>query len=210
MSRTAINAACKCQLRPAAKAVLKELAWFADDAGENIWPSVQTLADRTGLSRRAVQQLLRKLEEAGAIQALGSRLGGRHRTTRYRMDFGWLEASAKTVNSNRPFAPQDSGENRNGEPQNNERANGSTENSESGSPEQKEHEYEQKKEPLSFKTERRQATSYEHQRLQQKARVSLCKSMPSRLSKEQLANRRVDLRRQAEEAARKYASGQER
>jgi pyocin large subunit-like protein len=208
MSRTAINAACKCQVRPTAKAVLKELAWFADDAGENIWPSVKTLAERTGLSRRAVQKLLRELEHMGAIQALGSRLGGRHKTTRYRMDFGWLEASAKTANGNRPFVPQNSGEKRNGEPQNSKRANGSAENSEPRSPEQKEHEYEQKKKPLSFKTERRQATSYEYQQLQQKARkISSSKSMPCHLTKEQLANRRLDLRRQAEEAARKYASG---
>lgn len=209
MSKIAFNAACGCNLRHSTKAVLKEMAWFADDVGENIWPSVQTLANRTGLSRKGVQKLLRELEQVGAIQALGSRLGGRGRTTRYRIDFRWLQASAKTANGIRPFVPQVASKNRNGEPQNNERANGSAEKSEPRSPEQKEHEYEQKKEPISFKAERRQATSYEHQRLRQKARVSLCKSMPSGLSKEQLANRRVELRRQAEEAATKYANGGE-
>ncbi len=208
MSTIAYNLACRCNLRPPTKAVLKEMGWFADDAGENIWPSVQTLAERTGLTRRAVQELLRELEKAGAIQALGSRLGGRHRTTHYRMDFGWLKENAQTANRVRPFPPQDTCENRNSEPRDDERANGNTENSEPSSPEHKEHEYEQGKKPLSLKTERRSATSYEYQRLEQKVRKSsLYKSMPSQLSKEQLAKRKIDLQRQAEEVARRFGYG---
>ena len=184
------------------------MAWFADHAGENIWPSVQTLADRTGLSRRGVQKLLRELEQAGAIHGLGSRLGGRRKTTHYRMDFGWLEANAQTANRIRPFVPQNPGENGNGELQNNQRANGKAENGEPRSPEHKEHEYEQKKEPSSIKTGRRQATSYEYQRTQQKVRkIALCKSIPSQLNKTQLEARRVELLRQADEVARSRASG---
>lgn len=208
MSKTAYNSACGCNLRHPKKAVLKELAWFANDEGENIWPSVRTLAQRTGLTRRAVQKLLRELEEAGTIHAVGSRLGGRSKTTHYRMDLGWLEANAQTANRIRPFVPQHAGENRNGEPQSNERANCSAENSEPRSPEHKEHEYEQKKEPSSIKTERRQAASYEYQRSQQKIRaVSRGKSMPSPLNKAQLEVRRVELRHQAEEVARSFATG---
>ena len=186
------------------KAILKELAWYANDTGGDIWPSVQTLADRTSLSRRGVQKLLRELERRGAIQAIGSRLGGRRKTTHYRMDLGWLEANAQTANRIRPFVRQDAGENRNGEPPNSERANGSAENSEQSSPDHKEHEYEQKKEPSSSKTERRPATSYEYQRLQQQAqKISSSKSIPSQLSKAQLEARRVQLRHQAEEVGRK-------
>ena len=69
MSKAAYNVACLCRLRPPAKAVLKDLAWFADNQGENAWPSVRTLAERTGFSRRAVQKILRELEKLGAIQA---------------------------------------------------------------------------------------------------------------------------------------------
>jgi DNA-binding transcriptional MocR family regulator len=181
VSRTAYNSACRCNLRRSMKAVLKELAWYGNDEGGDIWPSVRTLADRTRLSRKGVQKLLRELERRGAIQAVGSRLGGRSKTTHYRMDLGWLEANAQT-------------------------ANGSAENSEPRSPEHKEHEYEQKKEPSSIKTERRQATSYEYQRLQQKARkIALSKPIPSQLSKAQLEVRRVELRHQAEEVARSFA-----
>jgi DNA-binding transcriptional ArsR family regulator len=107
MSKAIYNAACGCGIRHPTKAVLKELAWFADDDGKNIWPSVTTLAERTGLSRRAVQKLLRDLEQTGAIDAEGSRLGGRvrggrGRATRYRINLGWLEENAKTAKKGRP------------------------------------------------------------------------------------------------------------
>ncbi len=209
MSKTVYNAACGCNLRHPAKAVLKEMAWFADDEGEEIWPSVLTLAGRTGLTRRAVQKLLRELEEVGAIQAVGSRLGGRRKTTHYRMNLDWLKARTKTANSSRPFPPQDTDKKRNGERQNNETANKSAENSELRSPEHKEHENEKKQEVPSIKTRRPQATSYEHQRLRQKIRtVSSRKSVPSPLSPAQLEIRRVELRRQAEEVARKCTGGE--
>ena len=60
MSKNVYNAAAACNLRHPPKAVLKELAWFADDDGQEIWPSVELLAARTGLSRRAIQQQLRR------------------------------------------------------------------------------------------------------------------------------------------------------
>ena len=50
------------------KLVLLKLADCADDAGANAYPGVQTLGDCCGLSRRAVQYVLRKLEEAGLIE----------------------------------------------------------------------------------------------------------------------------------------------
>ena len=50
------------------KLVLLKLADCADDAGANTYPSVQTLGSCCGLSRRAVQYVLRKLEDAGLIE----------------------------------------------------------------------------------------------------------------------------------------------
>src|ERR1039458_10670073 len=92
VSKSVYNLACGCgSLRHPAKALVKERAWFADAAGQSIWPSVHTLAERTGLSRRAIQKHLRKLEEVSAIRALGSRLGGQHKTTRYSIDLGRSE-----------------------------------------------------------------------------------------------------------------------
>ena len=120
MSKAAYNVARRCQLRPPAKAVLKELAWYANDEGENAWPSVRTLAERTGFSRRTVQKILRELEGLGAIQAVGNRLGGRHRTTRYRLVWEWVEARCKAQK---------------GERDDRKRANGSARKGERGSPE---------------------------------------------------------------------------
>lgn len=209
MSKTPYNAACGCNLRHPAKAVLKELAWFADDEGQNIWPSVQTLADRTGLTRRAVQKLLRQLEEAGAIQAIGSRLGGRRKTTRYRMDLDWLRAKAETANRLRPFVLQNVGANRNDEPRNNERANGSAENSESRSPKQNEHEYEQNSKTLSEKRKEPQSKPYEVQRAHQALRsFGRQHSFQAQLSKKEIQERRAFLRSQLVKLAERASSGE--
>jgi hypothetical protein len=53
-------------LVPSARLVLLSLADHADDAGE-CWPSQATIADRTGLSVRAVRKYLAELEDKGLI-----------------------------------------------------------------------------------------------------------------------------------------------
>ena len=184
MSKAAYNVACKALLPAPEKAVLKELAWFANDAGENTWPSVRYQAERTGFSRRGVQKILRRLEGKGAIEAIGSRLGGRHRTTRYRLVPAWFEANCE----------------RKGEREDTERANESAQKSELGSPEQKDHEYEQKSKSLSDKRKEPQALSYEQQRTLQAAKSAIRqKSFPRGLTSQQLQDRRALLRRQASE-----------
>ena len=207
MSKAAYNAASACCLRHPAKAVLKEMAWFANEEGGSIWPSVDTLADRTGLTRRSVQKILRRLENAGAIQAQGSRLGGRHGSTRYRIDLGWVERNTERANHVRPFGiNQQNTHSKNGERHDAKRANAMTENSEPGSPEQKEHEYE-KKDTFStrtakyqqLRTEPKSAPSYEHQRFLYEIRKGgKSKSMPSLMTADQLQARRELLRAQAE------------
>jgi len=62
------------------KLVLLALADFANKGGV-AWPSILTLARKTGLSPRQVQRLLRKLEVAGDIKIEDG--GGRKRTHRY-------------------------------------------------------------------------------------------------------------------------------
>jgi hypothetical protein len=195
----AYQAACGCNLRHPAKAVLKEMAWFADDAGQNIWPSVTTLSHRTGMSRRGVQKQLRALEQVGAIRTLGSRLGGRRKTTRYSIDLGWMEANAERANKLRPSSYDKSLRKQNGERQHSERANNQSENSESRSPEQKEQENEKNEVLHLLKTEKRQASSYEYQRLRQRIRKDSRElAMPSPMSKEELEARRLLLKNQAE------------
>jgi DNA-binding transcriptional MocR family regulator len=58
------------QLERAQKWVLIALAYHANDAGENAFPSVATLARETGLSVRTVHTHLRELERRGYISGL--------------------------------------------------------------------------------------------------------------------------------------------
>lgn len=202
MSKTVIQLAWRACLRPSAKAVLNAMAWFADDTGQSIWPSVNTLAQNTGYSRRAIQKLLRELEEAGVIRALGSRLGGKHKTTHYCIDLAWLEQNALRANPVRPSAPVNSaGNGQKGEPEAPETANGQTQNGELRSSEEKEHEYEKNLEPSPRRARetKKASPSYENQRLLQSIRKESRRfSMPSRLSVEASQDRRLELRRQAE------------
>ena len=51
--------------------VLLGMADHANDAGERIFPSVESLGHKARLSRRQVQRILRNLEAAGQIRQLG-------------------------------------------------------------------------------------------------------------------------------------------
>lgn len=64
--------------------LLLALADFADDNGERIFPSVATLAAKVRLSERAVQYLLRKLEQLRWLEVVVEG-GGRRRTRLYRI-----------------------------------------------------------------------------------------------------------------------------
>ncbi len=103
VSRDVYNAACKCPVRRTAKAVLLQLAWYADDNGENVWPKVSTIAERTSLTRRAVQKVLRELESQQIIFATGSRLRGRARSTHYCINLARLSFFVESANNIRPL-----------------------------------------------------------------------------------------------------------
>lgn len=65
------------------KYTLLALADYANDDGENVYPSVGTLARKTSLSPRTVQRHLRALEADGLIEAHAE--ARQHRPTTYRI-----------------------------------------------------------------------------------------------------------------------------
>ena len=67
-------------VRGNAKLVTLALANYANDKG-SAWPSVETLAKKTGLSKRQIQRLLPQIEKAGLLKITTG--GGRKRTHRY-------------------------------------------------------------------------------------------------------------------------------
>ncbi len=66
------------------KLVAIVLANFANDKG-SAWPSVETLAKMTGLSRRQIQRIVPQIEEAGLVKI--STGGGRKRTHKYQFTY---------------------------------------------------------------------------------------------------------------------------
>jgi hypothetical protein len=70
----------------APKAVLLVLARHARDDGFNPkCPSVQTIAEKAGMSDKCARNALRSLEADGWIEALGRKVGGRAMATNYRI-----------------------------------------------------------------------------------------------------------------------------
>jgi hypothetical protein len=141
MSKDVYIMASECHLRPALKAVLQQLAWFADPNGRNTYPSVETISGRTGLERRTVQKMLRELEAPRIICAVGSQRGGRGHSTRYEINMGKLRELKETAN-----CMNSSGRHKR-EPES-QRATATPKKSEQHSPEQQEHEKQQKANPV--------------------------------------------------------------
>jgi biotin operon repressor len=67
------------------KLVLLAMADHAQDDGTGCYPSVQRLATKTSLSRRGVQKISRRLEDAGFLVPSARIKGGRSLTTEYRI-----------------------------------------------------------------------------------------------------------------------------
>lgn len=90
-------------LRHPVKAVLKELAFMANDQGTEIYPSVATIARFVGLSERAVQKALRELERAMIAVPMNANRGGAHgRTNAYALDLTKLPPLSTGVNGVHP------------------------------------------------------------------------------------------------------------
>lgn len=88
---------------PTEQAVLLALADHADHNGENVRPSVELLAWKTGMSERGVQGILSRLRDRGVLVV--AKLARHHRATEYRIVLGALTAKAPLVRGARP-APQ--------------------------------------------------------------------------------------------------------
>lgn len=84
---------------PVVKLLAFVLADYANPEGDDIFPSIATLADQVGVSERTVQRHLERLQEIGFIKRVGNSRGGamrkdasgkrRGRTNRYRIDLEW-------------------------------------------------------------------------------------------------------------------------
>lgn len=69
------------------------LADHADDGGNNIFPSIKALAEKTRQSERTVQYQLRRMEESGWLMRVGYGNGGRSQTTEYRISPIWVKGA---------------------------------------------------------------------------------------------------------------------
>ena len=81
-------------LPSAAKLLLLKLADYGDDEGGNVFPSITTLADKTGISRRSVQRLLREFEQRQLIEI--ETKASRYSPTRYRINIWNLRGDTVT------------------------------------------------------------------------------------------------------------------
>jgi hypothetical protein len=62
---------------------------FADEdreTGAGVWPSLETVAAKTGLTTRAVSSNISRLVKAGYLVPISSRAGGRGHSVRYQID----------------------------------------------------------------------------------------------------------------------------
>ena len=87
--------------------VMLALADFANAKGENVYPSIRTLADMTRTSRSTVKRQLRALREQGLIaQARESRRG---QPTTYRIDVERLSSLPPVIGGSHNEPPTDTG-----------------------------------------------------------------------------------------------------
>ena len=68
------------------------LARYAQEDGSRIFPSVATLQQLTRqASRRTIQSHLARMRKGGFLVVVAGGMGGRSKTTRYRIDLDWLK-----------------------------------------------------------------------------------------------------------------------
>jgi len=90
------------------KAVMLKLTDCANDHGQNIYPSMTTIAEETHLSKRTVQRIMAQFEEDGLICLEGGELGGRKQTKHYTLNIEKLFALALEKKGDRqsPFTEE--------------------------------------------------------------------------------------------------------
>lgn len=85
MSIRVMNLVWKLNLPTHLRFVLLSLAKFSDDDGGSVFPSHQTIANLTGLSKRTVQRLIKRLIASGLLIIVRNVRGG-HRPRVYQID----------------------------------------------------------------------------------------------------------------------------
>lgn len=95
MSIRAIAAVFSADLPPRIKLLMLALGDAADDYGQSVYPSVASICQMTGYSRRQVQRLLRDAQARGVLEAVGIRRAGKSYAgnMEYRIQLGTLTAT---------------------------------------------------------------------------------------------------------------------
>lgn len=84
------------QVKGSMRLILLELAYYVDDEGKNAYPSMTTLADRSGITERHVQRCLKQLEEEGSIAVLRDKEPGKRPRNIYTIARPWNTAQMNT------------------------------------------------------------------------------------------------------------------
>ena len=94
-------------LPPHLRLVALALASFGEADGTRIFPSKDTLAQMTGLTRRTIQSSLAQLRHLGLLLAVDGTRGGRGRATRYQMNLDVLREYRRDTPRKTPSASQE-------------------------------------------------------------------------------------------------------
>jgi len=70
-----------------------KLADFCDDNGEHIFPSIETMAEKTRRSERAVQYQIQSMVKRGWLILVANASGGRGRACEYRINPDWINGA---------------------------------------------------------------------------------------------------------------------
>jgi hypothetical protein len=91
------------------------LADHAHDDGSHIYPGVETLAQKTRQSERAVQYQLRRMEKSGWLILVSQARGGRGNSREYRINRDWINgaelAPISSASKGAKIAPNEKGAN---------------------------------------------------------------------------------------------------
>ncbi len=123
MSIQIIKKAWTLKLKPTEMLVLQALADHADENGGSVYPGVDLIAWKTGLSRRGVQKTLRRLEEIKVILDVHperKKVGGYENSTEYQIQIDKGEPKAPLQKRRTVFAVS-KGQTANGETEKGER-----------------------------------------------------------------------------------------
>jgi len=76
--------------------VLNKLAFFGNDKGEKIWPSIETLSKKTKLCKRTIAYTLKTLIAKGILLVVSKPKNGNHMPVQYNLNLKLLIDMAKT------------------------------------------------------------------------------------------------------------------